>query len=219
MNIQQALETAAVNAWSGFSIDNTTFGSADCLTMTEEINKSLLFNTSRWDFPFQDDSTTFSTVVGQRTYELDDISKINNLYITGQSDYLKLIDESPFLDTVQGIPTEFYPKYVDNVLNVYLHTIPDAIYTVNVDFQKYKFVLAIDGTEKETFTAATDTLSIPTHLQELFWRCIFARAMQTNNKDETDENYKPIIAEYNEFWKLFIDKAEPIEKTKRMILS
>lgn len=212
MNIQEALRVAAVNAWSGFSVDNTTFGSADCATMLEELNKAVLFLTGQEDFPKQIDTISFNTVIGQRAYQLSDIRKIENIYLTDGSDYLKLIDESPFLDIVQGKPTQFYPKYIDNVLSVYLHRIPDAVYEANVNYQKYKFILAADDSTKELFTAADDELNIPEHLQELFWRCLFERAMQTNNKDETDENYKPIILEANEFWNTFVRKTKIVKR-------
>lgn len=211
MNIQEALELAATKAWSGFSPDNTTFGTDDCATMLAEFNSSILYNTSKEDFPFQTGSTTFDTVVGQRAYILD-AGVIENAYIEGQSDYLTLIEENPFLDVTQGIPTEFYLKFICNSLYMYLHQIPNAVYTVNVNYQVNNFVLAADGTEKQIFTAATDILNIPEHLQELFWQCIILRAMQTNNKDNTDENYTPIISEYNEFWNLFVRKSKPIKK-------
>jgi hypothetical protein len=218
MNIQEALVLAAQNAWSGFSVNNTTFGSADCATMTEEINKSLLYNTKRDDFPFQKRETSFVTVASQRAYVLDDVYKVENVYLTDGSDYLELIDESPFLDTTEGEPTQYYLKYIDNELNMCLHTIPNDVYTVNIVHEAYKFVLAADDTEKEKFTAEDDTLNIPEPLQELFWRCIFNRAMQTNNKNDTDENYQPIISEYKELWTLFLDKAIPVKKAKRIIL-
>lgn len=211
MNIQQALTLAATKAWSGFSVDNTTFGTADCATMQAEFNSSILYNTNREDFPFQTSSMTFNTVAGQRAYELS-VGVVKNVYVQGQTGYLTLIPENPFLDDVQGIPTEFYLKYIGNSLYIYLNVIPDGVYQINVDYNITDFVLDVDTTTKQTFTKATDTLNIPEHLQELFWQCIILRAMQTANKDSTDENYAPIISEYNEFWNTFVRKSKPIKK-------
>lgn len=211
MNIQEALDLAATKAWSGFSPDNTTFSSADAKTMVAEFNSSILYNSNREDFPFQVGALSFNTVIGQRAYELD-TGVINKVYISGELDYLKLIDENPFLEETQGVPTQFYLKYVNNVLYMYLHQIPDAVYTVNVDYVQNSFVVGADNVIKQTFTDADDELNIPEHLQELFWQCIILRAMQTNNKDGTDENYAPIISEYNEFWNTFVRKSKPIKK-------
>lgn len=215
MNIQDAMTYASTKAW-GFSPDSAIFGTSENLTMLAEFNSSILHNTAKEDFPFQNSSITFNTIAGQRNYPLS-VGVVEKAYLTGANDYLELIAENPFLDSTIGTPTQFYLKYFYNQLYIYLHKIPDSTYTVNIDYQVNDFVLAEDGTTKQKFTLATDILNLPTHLQDLFWECIILRAMQTNLKDATDENYAPIISEYKEAWVSFILKSNPLKQDKRII--
>jgi hypothetical protein len=186
--------------------------------MLAEFNSAIVYLTAREDFPFQNDTTQSSTQKGESTCSLS-AGIIENVYIDGGTDYLERIDKNVFLDKTNiGEPTQYYLDYSYNSLILHLYPIPDAMYTVNVEYQINNFVAGSDSEAKSRFTTADDLLNIPDNLQDLFWECVILRAMQTGIKDNNDENYGPIKEEFNEIWKLFVQKTNPNKGDKRNII-
>lgn len=217
MNIQNAMTLATQKAWSPFNSNQATFGTPSNATMFAEFNSAILFNTNREDFPFQDNTSQITTESGTNSYMLN-ASVIENMYVEGDLEYLERITKNNFLPPKTGKPEKWWPEYSFNVLQAHFYPTPDDVYTIQIENQVNDFVLGADGTTKQVFDSADDELNLPENMQRIFWECIILRAMQTGMKDNTDENYQPIIDEYNDAWRSFINKSQPVKVEKRILM-
>lgn len=215
---QRLLTNLGRRAWSGFNADDMVFESEDSLQAQAELNAALRYLINLKDFPFRGKEKTLETDKDLETYSMPE-GQITNIYNADTLENLDFIGDNSIYDkTVTGKPTHFWINYNNPKQQIRFYPIPDGIYNYNVVFNQFKPIIDKDRKfTKFEFENALDTLNLPANLEYLFMDCLILRAMITNNKDEQDENYRPMINEFNEAWKVFLKNCKPAKITNRVV--
>ena len=211
---QRLLTELGNRAWSGFNADDMIWGNEDARQAVAELNAAILYLINLEDFPFRKKEMNITARENNPTYSVP-VGQITNLYNTDTRESLVFYrDSSAFDKTLKGEPIGYWIEYNNPNMKMRLYPIPDGVYNLKAVFNQYKPVLKADTTTDFEFSAANDSLNMPDDLQLLFMNCIVLRTMVTNNKDEQDENYRPMISEFNEYWKLFKQACKPARATR-----
>ena len=125
---------------------------------------------------------------------------------------LKLI-ETPFeLKPNIGEPESFYIK--NNSIHLYPTPIEKGLVTIDY------FTLAIgesaDGNEIYSLKKGSDSLNIPTYLEELMKDAIITRTMLNSIASESDENYSAYLKQADKAYKRLIKYSKGISKDKKI---
>lgn len=206
---QRILTELGNKAWSGFNKDDMVWGNVDAEQATTELNTAVRYLINLEDFPFRAKEQTLPTrrnvsnygaVEGQITsiYNADDLTYLN--YISDNSNYDK---------TAVGKPIGYWIDYKNPTQKIRLYPIPDDTYNYKIVFNQYKPVMTKDNETAFEFVNADDFINMPETLEYLFMDCLTLRVMVTNCKDQEDENYQPMINEFNEAWRVFIKACKP----------
>lgn len=214
---QNFLDILGDRAWSGFNKDDMVFGSEEAQTAVAELNAAHRYLMSLRDFPFKSLTEEFTTIKNISEYPMIDgqISEIVNLNNLAK---LTEIQDYKILQEKTGEPQNFYINYYNPDANIILYPIPDKSYNLKIIYNTYKFILDKNGNQLNEFKNADDYLNMPSYLEYLYADCLVLRTMATNNKDEQDENYRPILNEFNEAWKNFIKVATPTDIEQRIVI-
>lgn len=216
---QEILTELGNAAWSGFNKDDMVWGEEDAQTAITELNKAVRYLINLADFPFKEQEQDFKTRSGNITYSAPD-GQIETIYNIDTLKELTFIKDAANLDkTKKGSPTHYYLDYFNPeqpTLKVY--PIPEKQERFKIIYNVLKPVLSADGIDtKFGFEKADDVINLPSTIDALFKDCLVLRVMITNNKDEQDENYRPTIAEFEQAWKVFKEKARPTSKPSRIM--
>lgn len=211
---QRLLTELGNRAWSGFNADDMTWGNEDARQAVAELNAAVLYLINLEDFPFKKKETKITTRNGNANYPAPS-GQVTNIYNADTRESLSFYrDNSDYDKTLKGEPIGYWFEYNNPTQKLRIYPIPDNVYTYKIVYNQYKPVLKADDSTDFEFTAANDTLNMPEDLQLLFMNCIVLRTMVTNNKDEQDENYRPMISEFNEYWRLFKKACQPAKSNR-----
>ena len=146
--------------------------------------------------------------------------QITSIYDTKTLGELEFIgDSSKYDKQLVGTPSGYWVDYSNPKVKIRLYPIPDGVYNYNIVFNQFQPVKDKDGKlTKYEFANSTDFLNLPANLEYLFMDCLVMRTIITNMKDEQDENYRPAINEFNEYWKNFIKACNPKKQAKRVVI-
>lgn len=206
---QRLLTELGHRAWSGFNIDDMVWGSEDALQAQTELNFALRYLMSLEDFPFRAKEQNINASKGVKNYS-SPAGQITSIYFVDDLSALTYIgDSSKYDKEVTGKPESFWIDFNNPTQKIRLYPIPDNKYPLKVVYNQFTPVLSVDGEAKFEFTEADDIINMPQTLEYLFMDCLVLRTMQTNNKDQQDENYVPTINEFNEAWRVFKKACKP----------
>lgn len=217
ITVQDLLTTLGNRAWSGFNKDDMVFGNEEAATALAELNAANRYLMSSRDFPFKAIIEDINATKNISEYPMIEgqISEIIN-----QNNFRKLYEEqNPYiLEAATGEPDRFWIDYSNPDAKIILYPTPDKSYNYKVVYNSFKFILDKLGNPLNEFENADDYLNLPGYLEYLYADCLILRTMATNNKDEQDENYKPILNEFAEAWQNFIKAANPVDIEQRIVI-
>lgn len=204
-------------AWSGFNADDMVWDSEDSLTAKAELNSALRYLINKEDFPFKAKEKSLMTINGIDAYT-QPVGQIASIYNTDDRETLIFAGDGGSYDkSIKGKPTHYWIEYKNPNTKIRLYPIPDKIYNYNVVYNQYMPVKKKDGTLSFEFENENDFINMPSTLEFLFMDCLVLMTMAQNNKDDQDENYRPILNEFEERWKVFKDTAKPTKITARVV--
>ena len=214
---QRLLTELGNRAWSGFNADDMQFGNEEARQALAELNFALRYLINLSDFPFRTKTRKFTTRIGNSNYIAPD-GQITNIYKTNTLNNLIFLGEGSKYDkTAKGEPTGYWIDYNNPDEKLRLYPIPDTTGDYTITYSQYKPVMDANFETKSEFTAPDDFINMPENLEYLFMDCLVLRTMVTNNKDIEDENYQPMINEFNEAWKVFLRASKPAKINTRIV--
>lgn len=207
---QRLLTELGSSAWSGFNADDMVYSSEDSLQARTELNKALRYLINLRDFPFRKKEKGIETTNGAEVYTMPE-GQITEIYNVDNLQELEFIGDSSNYDKeLYGTPTGYWVDYNNPKQKIRLYPIPDGVYNFNIVYNQFQPVIDKDGkTKKYEFESSEDYINMPANLEYLFMDCLVMRTIITNMKDEQDENYRPAINEFNEYWRNFIKACKP----------
>lgn len=210
---QRLLTELGNRAWSGFNIDDMVWGNDDAQTAQTELNIALRYLVNLVDFPFKSSTQKLNTRAGKASYGMPDGAQIVSIRDESQKKLVYYGNGETLDKTLTGTPTGYYINYSNPDASIKLYPIPDDSYQYTITYNSFYPVLDNNDELQMEFTAANDYMNLPESLEFLFMDCLVLRTMAQNNKDQEDENYVPTLNEFNEYWKLFKKKANPVKTT------
>jgi hypothetical protein len=216
---QRLLTELGNRAWSGVNKDDMIWGNEEALTAQAELNSNIRYLFNLEDFPFKAEEQDFKTRSGNITYSAPDgqIETIINLDTRQELTFIKNIND---LDaTAKGSPTHYYIDYFNpEQPTLKLYPIPVKQERFRIVYNVMKPVKSADGYEtKYEFENADDVINLPSTIDFLFMDCLVLKTMATNNKDEQDENYRPTIAEFEQAWRVFKQRANATNQSGNIV--
>lgn len=214
---QRLLTELGSRAWSGFNIDDMIFNSEDSKQAKTELNIALRYLINLVDFPFR--STEIKLNVSENRPEyVAPIGQILSIYNAETYEKLAFIgDKTTYDENLTGTPNAFWITSKNPIQKIRLFPIPDESKTYKMVYNQYKPVISVNNSTEFEFTNENDYLNLPESLEFLFMDCLILRTMITNNKDNQDENYQPMIDEFNQAWKVFINASRPVRKDTMIV--
>lgn len=217
---QKILDVLSRRAWAGVNKDDMIWGNEEAETIIEEINAAVRYLINLVDFPFKSSKQDFFTRNGNITYSMPD-GQISTIYNLETLQELTFIDNASNLNkNLKGTPTHYYIEYLNpEQPTLKLYPIPDKRIQYRIEYNVLKPVKSADGLEEKfEFENADDVINMPPTIDYLFMDCVIMRAMATNNKDEQDENYRPMLNEFDEVWNVFKKTAKPTSQNIRIVI-
>lgn len=214
---QDILTELGHRAWSGFNSDDMVFGTDESLQACAELNAALRYLINLRDFPFKAKEESLLAVRNNATYTTPE-GQITNIYNADTLESLVFIGDSSTYDKkLKGKPTGYWIEPNNPSQSIRLFPIPDNKYNYRVVYNQYKPVMDNEGNTRFKFEKADDFINMPEPLSELFFDCLVLRTMVTNNNDDQDENYAPIVKEFEEFWRVFVKASKPAKVEYRVV--
>jgi len=214
---QRLLTELGKRSWSGFLPEDMVFGSDSSDIAKTELNVALRYLINLEDFPFKEREDRIFTVRNIPNYILPD-GQINGIYDLLTNEQLEFLSAYEGLDrTLDGKPMGFWFEFDDTERFVRFYPSPDGRYAYRIIYNQYKPILTSDGEQKFEIENSTDKLNLPENLEFLFMDCLVLRTMVNQNKNQNDENYLPLINEFNQAWKVFTKSARPLKVENRVV--
>ena len=215
---QRLLKELGSSAWSGFNADDMVFTSEDSVQGRTELNKALRYLLNLRDFPFRRKEKGIETVAGAETYTMVE-GQITQIYDAKTLSELEYIGDPSLYDKeAVGAPTGYWVEYNNPKQKIRLYPIPDGVYSYNIVYNQFQPVKDKSGKfTKYEFESDEDYLNLPSNLEYLFMDCLVMRTIITNMKDEQDENFRPAINEFNEYWRNFIKACNPKKIVNKVV--
>ena len=215
---QRILDELGTSAWSGYTADDLIYGKEDARQALTELNKALRYLMNLQDFPFRRKEKAIETTNGSDTYAMIE-GQITGIYNANTLSELEFIgDSSKYDKDAVGSPVGYWIEYNNPKAKIRLYPIPDGVYNFNIVYNQFQPVKDKDGKlTKYEFESAEDYLNLPSNLEFLFMDCLVLRVIITNMKDEQDENFRPAINEFNEYWRSFIKACNPKKQNKKVV--
>lgn len=215
---QRLLTELGRRAWSGFNADDMVFGSDDANQAKAELNAALRYLINLRDFPFRSSEQNLITRPNSNRYTVP-VGQITSIYNKETLENLVFSgDGKDFDKSITGKPTHYWIDYSNPDCALKLYPTPDKAYKYAVVYNQYKPVL--NEKDSETyfeFENATDRINMPENLEYLFMDCLVLRTMVQNIVDDQDENFAPLVEEFNQVWKVFVRTSRPARINKRII--
>lgn len=215
---QRLLTELGASAWSGFNADDMVYSSEDSLQARTELNKALRYLINLRDFPFRKKEKAIETTSGAESYTMIE-GQITSIYEPDTLKELEFIGDITRYDREEiGKPIGYWIEYNNPKTKIHLYPIPDGVYSYNIVFNQYQPIIDKDSkTRKYEFENSEDFINLPANLEYLFMDCLVMRTIITNMKDEQDENYRPAINEFNEYWRNFLKACKPKRIENRVV--
>lgn len=215
---QRLLTELGRRAWSGFNADDMVYESEDSLQAQTELNFALRYLINLEDFPFRAKEYNIETDNAVEFYTKQD-GQITNIYNADTLGSLEFIgDPTKYNKEEYGEPTHYWINYNNPKQQIRFYPIPNGIYNYKAVYNQYMPIIDKGGKVKKfEFENASDFINMPENLSYLFMDCVVLRTMITNNKDDQDENYQPMIKEFEEAWKVFKRACKPAKIENRII--
>ena len=105
-----------------------------------------------------------------------------------------------------GIPTEFCIKNG----KIFFYPIPKEKSLVTIDYYTLAIGENADGDEIIALKNENDTLTVPTHLEELLQNAIISRAMLNSIASESDENFSAYKKQSETAYRLLVKYAKGV---------
>ena len=215
ITVQRLLDELGNRAWSGFNKDDMIFGSDEAATALAELNAAHRYLMVLGNFSFENLSEDLYVIKNVTEYPNVD-GQIQEIINLETHTTLKVSDRRSFLENEVGTPEFYNVEYINPDSNIALYPVPDKNYSFKIIYSGYKFILDNRGNTLDEFRNVDDYLNMPENLGYLYMDCLVLRTMATNNKDEQDENYRPILNEFKEAWRNFLSKSEPCKVNQRI---
>lgn len=216
ITVQDLLTILGNRAWSGFNKDDMVFGNEEAQTALAELNAANRYLMALQDFPFKNVIEEIATSRGIAQYPMIE-GQISEIVNTSNLQKIEQITKPQELEEKSGEPTGFYIEYYNPDANIVLYPTPDKTYNYKVVYNSYKFILDKKGNQLYEFQNADDYINLPYYLEYLYADCLVLRTMATNNKDEQDENYAPILKEFTEAWRNFLRAVKPVKQDNMVV--
>lgn len=217
ITVQDILTELGNSAWSGFNKDDMAFEEDNSMQAQTELNRALRYLLSLSDFPFKKSEKNIMAIKNVESYSMVN-GQITKVYNTDTLEELNYIgDNSTYDKSEKGKPSAYWIDYTNPTMKIRLYPIPDDKYNFACVYNQYLPVKTQSGELQSKFINADDYLNMPENLEYLFMDCLVLRTMQTNNKDNQDENYQPIISEFQETWNNFVRLAKPVNYPVRVV--
>lgn len=214
---QRILTELGNKAWSGFNADDMVFDSEDADQAKAEVNSALRYLINLEDFPFRAKEQNLNAVSGLANYNAP-VGQITSIYNKDNMNTLIFVgDSTQYNKEETGEPGYYWVDYNNPKEKLRLYPIPDDNYNLSMVYNQFKPVKDSKGNTKFEFENADDFLNLPDNLADFFMDCLVLKTMEQNNKDDQDENYQPIIKEFNERWRLFKRMARPVRVNPRVV--
>lgn len=208
---QRCLTELGNKPWSGFNSDDMVFDTESSIQARTELNAALRYLINMKDFPFRSKEQELMAMRNMDTYTMPE-GQITSIYNTDTRDTLSFISDNATCDlTAKGKPTGYWVEHNNPTQKIRLYPVPDNKYNYKVIFNQYKPVMDDEGNTKYEFENEDDFINMPEHLAPLFMDCLTLRTMATNIKDDQDENYAPILKEFDEVWRVFTKACKPVD--------
>lgn len=214
---QRILTELGNKAWSGFNADDMEFDSEDSQQAKAEVNSALRYLINLEDFPFRAKEQNLSAMQGIANYNTP-IGQITSIYNKDNMNTLMFLGDGSKYDKEEiGEPTGYWIDYNNPKQKLRLYPIPDDNYNLSIVYNQFKPVKDNIGNTKFEFENADDFINLPDNLADFFMDCLVLKTMEQNNKDDQDENYQPIIKEFNERWRVFKKMSKPAKITTQIV--
>ncbi|MCD7779808.1 MAG: hypothetical protein LUH05_03970 [Candidatus Gastranaerophilales bacterium] len=214
---QRLLTELGYKAWSGFNADDMVFTSDDSLQARTELNCALRYLYNLESFNFRKLELALTCIAKKYKYNIP-VGQIDKVYNTDTLEELTFIgDPAKYDKSETGTPVSYWIDTDNPTQRIRLYPIPDGKYNINVVYSQFEPVLTVDGDTAFEFVNEDDYINLPENLEYLFMDCLVMRTMIQNNKDDQDENYKPMINEFNEMWRVFKRACKPVKVFGRIV--
>ena len=178
------------------------------------LNKAIIDIYSTYEFPFRERTHLILTMPKMNSYDLPKgiIKRDNNgnYMVRYNSQLLKYIENTTFLEEKLGVPEYFYIK--NN--SIMLYPIPKEKGVVTIDYMTLAIGESADGEEIYSLKKDTDILSVPIQLEELMKEAIITRTMLNTIASEGDENYSAYKKQADKALRLLLKYSKGLEKNK-----
>ena len=176
INLLDLYNTVATQEWSMY--DNDAVNQSEMEeSLILAINKALTEILYSYEFPFRQRTHIILTLPRINSYDIPvgliKRDKLGNLCVKLNQNNLKYIDNPDILPEEVGIPQGFYLKNNELVL----YPTPKEKFIVTVDYITLAIGENSSGEDVFALKNATDTVTIPAHLEELFKNAVIARTM------------------------------------------
>lgn len=214
---QRILTELGTRAWSGFNADDMQWDNVDSQQAKTELNFAVRYLINLQDFPFKAKEKLLSVMPNKANYSIPE-GQITNIYDVETRESLNFLGSGENKDkTITGKPDSYWFEYNNPTAKLRLYPIPDEAAQLKIVYNQFKPVLTAENETSFEFNNADDFINMPEILEYLFMDCLVLRVMVTNNKDIEDENYQPMINEFNEAWKVFKRACAPV-KIEHMVI-
>lgn len=160
------------------------------------------------DFFFKQRKAIYPLNAGENTF-LAPKGTIKKIWVAGEKEYLSELENQEDIDFCseeKGQPLNYWIEMSDFGPIVKLNPCPDKKIQVFVRYDSEMKVKSASGDEKVNFSERDDVPNLPDDpvLEDLYLHCLNTKAMVYLVADETDENYKPYIQEFNEAYRALL---------------
>ncbi len=180
--------TAATQEWSMYDNDATSQEEFEN-SLVISLNKAIQEILYSYPFNFRERTHIILTISGIDSYDLpvgNILKNSNNEYMVKMgSESLKFIKNSNDFSIKKGVPKEFSIKNNKLILN----PIPTEKSIITIEYITLAIGENSNGDEIFSLKNDTDTVTIPTHLEEIFKNAVISRTMLNSIASESDENY------------------------------
>lgn len=216
---QRLLNELGKRKWSGYTIDDMVWGETEAEQGITELNVALRYLMALQDFPFKSKEQNIETAYDTDTLNMID-GQITSIYNRENGEELEFIGDNKTYDKeLKGKPTHYWVEYNNPKTKIRLYPIADGVYPLTIEYNQFHPVLDTKGkTKKYELENEDDILNLPSNLEFYFMDCLILRCMAISNKDEQDENYRPILEEFNEAWRLFKKVCRPKKQENRIVI-
>ena len=200
--------TAATQEWSMYDNDAENKDEFE-KSLVLSINKAITEILYSYPFNFRERTHIIITVPNIETYNIPsgiiNRDEKGDYCIKINSKSLKMLKSKPS-SKKYGIPESFYIQGEKLILN----PIPIAQSIITIDYTTLAIGENQDGDEIFKLGNDTDTITVPTHLEELLKNAIIARTMLNSIASESDENYSAYKKQSETAYRLLIKYSKGV---------